>query len=120
MLEHSDVRAILAQCEFNNWTISTGADGTRQYLQVTFIAPCNVTGDRKHHSGRKWFLSPHMTRSEVVSTAFMAVKAAVEHETREQFLYRGQAVFGPHWDLDWLAEKLANNPTRGADARAAA
>lgn len=33
--------------------------------------------------GRKWFLSPHMCKSEVVQTAFMAIMAYNEHELRE-------------------------------------
>jgi hypothetical protein len=43
-----------------------------------------------------------MTRSEVVQTALKAVLSAEEHEARERFLYKGKAVFGPHFDVDVL------------------
>lgn len=62
----------------------------------------NVTGEAYPWRGRKWKLSRHMTNSEVVQTAFMATMAAVEHETREQFLYKGQPIFDPHYDIEQL------------------
>jgi hypothetical protein len=65
---------------------------------------CNVTGKPKGWKGRKWRLSPFMTDGEVVQTAFMAIMAANEHETREQFTYRGVSVFDPHYDIDKLVE----------------
>lgn len=58
---------------------------------------------------RKWRLSTHMTRSELVQTVFLAIKTWEEHELREAFLYRGKAIFGPHLDAEVLvqiAEKL--------------
>ena len=45
-----------------------------------------------------------MTKSEIVQTALMAVLAAEEHETREAFLYRGQRIFSPHYDVDQLVK----------------
>ena len=54
--------------------------------------------------GRKWRLSPHMTRSEIVQTAFMAVLTWEEHECRERFKYKGQRVFGPHFNVEALAK----------------
>ncbi len=61
------------------------------------------TGLSGTQRSRKWRLSEHMTRSEVVQTALKAVLTAVEHEAREKFLYRGRAIFGPHFDVDELA-----------------
>lgn len=55
-------------------------------------------------SGRKWRISQYMSRSEVVQTVFAALMAWWEHETREAFLYRGRAVFGPHLDVEALHE----------------
>lgn len=54
--------------------------------------------------GRKWLLSQFMTRSEIVQTAFLALKTWTEHEMREQFLYKGRAVFGPHISVDEFYE----------------
>ena len=73
------------------------------FLQVQFVAPCNDTGEEKLHKGRKWYLSPHATKSEVVQTAFLAALTAVEHEAREAFTYKGAQVYGPHGDVDAFA-----------------
>lgn len=73
------------------------------YLRVRcHEGTCNVTGKPMQWMGRKWRLSPHMTDGEVVQTAFMAVMAANEHETREKFTYRGVTVFDPHYDIEKL------------------
>lgn len=67
-----------------------------QYLQVT-----GVTGGRRW-AGRKWRLSEHMTKGEIIQTAFMACMAWEEHECREAFKYKGCAVFGPHFNVESL------------------
>jgi hypothetical protein len=58
-------------------------------------------------SGRKWRLSAWMTKSEVVQTAFMAYLAWMEHEVRESFKYKGEAIFSPHYDVDALVKLSA-------------
>jgi hypothetical protein len=72
------------------------------YLQITCDSKCNVTGVPLKWSSRKWLLSEHMTDGEIVQTAFKATLTAIEHEARETFLYRGQPVFGPHYDIEHL------------------
>lgn len=69
------------------------------------------------HPGRKWMLSEHMTDSELVQTAFKACLAWEEHECRESFLYRGQRVFGPHFDVDVLSNQLARLGDNMLDVR---
>lgn len=63
---------------------------------------CNVTGKPMPWKGRKWVLSKWMTDGEVVQTVFMALMAAMEHEAREGFLYKGYAILDPHYDIDKL------------------
>lgn len=74
------------------------------YLQLEFDAPDITTGQIVKVKSRKWMLSPHMTKSEIVQTALKAVLTSVEHEAREQFKYAGRAVFGPHVDVDVMWE----------------
>ena len=75
------------------------------YLQASFMAPCNVdSGEPVQQRTRKWLLSAHMTPSELVQTAFKCVLTSLEHEAREQFRYKGAAIFGPHFHVDRLAE----------------
>jgi hypothetical protein len=96
---------ILKEVVYPGFTFEVRLDGDRPYMQIRCDEGlCNVTGKPLEWSGRKWFLSEHMTRSEVVQTAFLAAKTAVEHELREKFLYRGQAIFEPHYDVELLVD----------------
>lgn len=97
-------RKILDEVSYKDWNFIVDRDvgSSRCYLQIQFKGHCSVTGEPAPQRGRKWFLSPHMTKSEVVSTAFKAVMTAEEHETREHFKYKDQAIYGPHFDVDFL------------------
>lgn len=77
-------------------------DGERRYLQASWPGTDAITGKPRECKGRKWLLSEHMTKSEVVQTAMAAVLAIEEHEARELFLYKGQPIFGPHYDVEKL------------------
>lgn len=69
------------------------------YLQLEGFGRCNDTGLPNRWSSRKWLLSQHMLEGEIVQTCLMAVLAALEHETREQFTYEGVRVFDPHFNI---------------------
>lgn len=91
-----DAIRILQDVTYKDWTFFVSGKPDF-YLQVRFPHP---DGSGKVLTGRKWRLSEYMNRTELVQTALMAVLAAVEHEAREEFLYKGQAVFGPHIDIE--------------------
>lgn len=75
------------------------------YIQIEDVkAVCNVTNEECSWKGRKWLISKHSTDGEIVQTVFKAVLTAMEHEAREQFLYRGFSIFDPHYDIDKLVE----------------
>lgn len=97
---------LLFHIEFDDWKFIVGLDGAvapqRPYLQIEAKGPCADSGVLKAWKSRKWFLSYHMTKSEIVQTAFKAVMTAVEHEARENFRYKGEAIFSPHYDVDAL------------------
>lgn len=57
---------------------------------------------------RKWLLSTHMTDSEIVATAFKLCLTSAEHRTREAFTYKGQRIFGPHFDVEDLVKVCAD------------
>lgn len=69
----------------------------RPYLQVHYDGS-GAYGESSW-TGRKWPLSEFMTETEIVHTAFKALLAAEEHETRELFTYDGVAVCGPHYAI---------------------
>ena len=72
------------------------------YLQGHYVEADIVSGVDEPQSTRKWLLSPHMTKSEVVQTAFKCYLTSMEHRARESFRYRGKRVYGPHFDVDAL------------------
>ena len=94
----------LKEVQYKGWEVSVGLDGERPFLQVSCMDKCEVKGEVELQKGRKWFLSPHMSKSEIVMTAFKACLTAEEHECREKFKYKGQAIFGPHFNVDVLHE----------------
>jgi hypothetical protein len=107
------MEAILADVKFGDWkfhveekTVLVGVARFTSvyYLQVRFLEPDLVTDRDEMQHGRKWILSKHMTKSEIVTTAFKAVLTAMEHEVREKFRYKGRMIFGPHFDVDALHE----------------
>jgi hypothetical protein len=97
--------AVIDCCSFPGIALTLKHDGPRPYLQcVAAIRDNDTEDDQSIQRGRKWMLSPHMTRSEIVQTCLAAVFAFVEHEARERFLYRGEAIFGPHFNVEKLHE----------------
>lgn len=97
------------EIKFQDWEFVSGPNGTGWFLQVSFIAPdsANLAAGPVRQKGRKWIISRHAIKQEVVQTAFKAVMAAIEHETREQFKYNDVAIFNPHIDLEalWFVAK---------------
>jgi hypothetical protein len=95
----------LRNVSYLDWSFNVEEDeGGRPYLQITFLGP-DVD---KPHAGaiqqkcRKWFLSPYMTETELVRTAYKAVEAAVIHEAQEEFRYKDRAIFSPHTSIESL------------------
>lgn len=107
-LTTEQARKILDDVAFQDWTfvlVSYDMAGG-WWLQVQFAAFDPTAGDVALQKGRKWYVSSHATPSELVQTAFKAVMTAMEHEVREAFYYRNAAIFGPHFDVDELAQRM--------------
>jgi hypothetical protein len=119
MLTHDDILRVLHDIQFNDWVFDLRLDSGRPYLRVRFAGPCNTTGRFQEWEGRKWFLSSHISKSEIVQTAFKAVITALEHEARETFRYKGEAIFGPHFDCDLLVELCKRSDVLNARHEAA-
>jgi hypothetical protein len=86
---------------FPTWQVQVKMYWDRPYLVIHEPeGKCNVTGEPLSWNSRKWMLSHHMTDTEIVNTAWLAVKQAVMHELGENFLYHGIPVFNPHMGVD--------------------
>lgn len=99
------IKTVVLDVTYKDWGFRVEPMGDGCYVQATFLA------DSTWQHGRKWYISPHACKSEIVQTLLMAVLAAEEHEAREQFLYRGAPIFGPHKDVDALLD--VRHQTRG-------
>lgn len=111
-MNYHELQAILFRITFQDWHFKMGQMGDGFFIQSRFLASDTEGGipTRSWQSGRKWYVSPHSTESEVIQTALKAILTAVEHEAREQFLVDGKAIFGPHLDVEALLE-LADRTT---------
>ena len=97
---------IVNDVDFKDWVILLKKDGTRPYLQITFLDNCVTTGGVMEQHCRKWNLSYHRGKNEIGTTAFKAVMAAMEHEVREHLTYKNRAVFNPHFDMEHLIKLI--------------
>ncbi len=85
--------------------------GAGIYIQVGIIGIDNYKSDSNEQEkivyGRKWRVEPQLPTSEIIQTAFLAVKKAREHEIRElfRFAYQSKSTtpFNNHHDLPLLS-----------------
>ena len=80
--------------------------------EVFYLQVVDPTLPSSFNTGRKWRISSHMTKSEVVLTAFKAYMTWLEHEARESFEYRGRKILDPHFDVDALWEMAGQRESR--------
>lgn len=108
MFSLEQIKEIVARCKFRDWDIRVEDEYRRPYLQLHWKAPNNdnIHGPIEAQVSRKWWLSYHMCENEIVRTAYMAVRAAVEHEMNEQFTFDDARIFDPHFDYTQLASLI--------------
>ena len=110
MITLNDIKQIIDDVTIGNdasLRILIRMDGTRPYLQIKCDNVRDAkTGENTSWTSRKWMLSYHMCRSEVVRTAYKAYITALLHEADEQFRYRKVAIYSPHFDVDKLADSF--------------
>lgn len=117
MKTKTEIEEVLKLVQYPKYSFRVGSKGKTFYLQAYYDEPDTYTGKLTVQTTRKWLLSPHMTKSELVQTALKCILTSAEHRVREGFTYRGQRVFGPHFDVDAL-HKIARR--RQLDVREAA
>lgn len=114
-----EVRALVAECKFDfdagpySLEVHT-SDHDGWYLIGTYVEPDIITHEPEKQMTRRWPLSPHMVKSEVVATCFKCCMTSMEHRARETFTYRGRRIYGPHFDVEalWgIASKVDVRPT---------
>jgi hypothetical protein len=96
------IRLIVGLCRFEGFEFLVDEVPGGFQLHAAWLEPDIVGGKAALQKSRKWLLSPHMTKSEIVQTCFKLAMTAAEHRVRESFTYRGNRIFGPHFDVDAL------------------
>jgi len=117
MQTKESLEKLVNELSFNDWNILLRYTNDVPYLQVKFLAQDNMNpdGEMQLQNCRKWMLSFHMCDEEILSTGLKAVLAAVEHEAREQFKWKGQPIYRPHYSADALYELSASNAVEKRD-----
>lgn len=98
----------LAPVEFMNYRFSVRESHGGMFLQATYMDADIYSGKSEVQVTRKWLLSPQMTESEVIQTAFKCCLTSMEHRAREEFKFRGARIFGPHFNVNDLARLCAD------------
>lgn len=100
-----DFTTIIGNITYKDWTLLLVRDSAgREYMRWQWFTRCVKSGASVMISGRRWWLSPKMTESEIVQTALLAALTAEEHEARESFRYKDKRVFNPHISVPKLLE----------------
>jgi hypothetical protein len=98
------LKKIIKDIKYKDWFFHLENRRDCFLLQVRFMAydtdKPNTPIELQHC--RKWFVSRHACKAEIVRTAFKAIVAAEEHEVCENFRYRGARIHSPHLDPDVL------------------
>lgn len=116
MKSRTDIEAIIREISLGSILYPHGWDfrlldkGDSYLLQLTYEEP-DTSGpepelrwdDAEPQHARKWYISPWMTESEIVRTAYKAVLCSLEHRLGEHFRYKGAKVYSPHFDVEALA-----------------
>ncbi|XHS78522.1 hypothetical protein ACFJGW_00700 [Burkholderiaceae bacterium UC74_6] len=100
-LSPKPIAEILKDVNFPGYEFEVGGR-VRFWIRAMFLAPSGDGKKLEAHHTRKWYVSHHACKNEVVQTALKCVLTSVEHEVRENFRYRGRPIFGPHFSVDAL------------------
>jgi hypothetical protein len=101
-LAFSDIAAIITQVKFKDYVLHLTEIPLRGILlQVRYMEPdIDMPGGPPiPQHGRKWFISPFSTETEIVRTAYKALLTSLEHQLGEHFTYVGDRVYSPHLSI---------------------
>lgn len=59
--------------------------------------------------GRKWYISPYSTETEIVRTVYKALLTSLEHQLGEHFKYKGLQVYSPHLSVESRLDACAHS-----------
>ena len=96
----AEIQAIIGAVKFMDCEFRLLEKGDGYLLQLSYREPDVETGEPAVQRARKWYISPWMTETEMVETAFKACRTSMEHVLKEHFLYKGRRVYSPHFTIE--------------------
>jgi len=108
----------VGQIKFEDYIFYVKEDREGARVQAVYSDLDFTTNKFAEQHTRKWLISPEMTDSEIVRTIFKLCSTSMEHRLRENFLFNGRRVFGPHIHIATLWEHCKEvdvRPTRELD-----
>ena len=112
------LKEILNNVEFGDEKFVASEKGDGFLIQLQYMEPDidNPTGPPQLQKARKWYISSHVSESEIVQTCLLACLTSMEHRTRERFKYLGARLYGPHIDV-YAHREIANRTSHRPDHR---
>ena len=89
MYKLTDINHVLAQVNYKNWKFSTGILGNGFYLQTNNNDANHNINNVLANNAQKWYLSPFITKHEIIQTALLAILADEDRNTFKQITYQG-------------------------------
>ena|SRR5271154_939095 len=106
-----DIQYIIDRIQFRDRVFRVLVKGDGYLLQMSYQEPdVNKPGsDPVKQSTRKYYLSPYMTESEIVETAWLAVQRSQLHVASEHFTYHGRRIYSQHFDVQRRIDMVDND-----------
>lgn len=97
----AQIEHIISQVKFMDRKFRLLDKGDGYLLQMEYLeADVEKPGSEPvKQSTRKWYISPYMTESEIVETAWACVCRSQHHIASEHFTYYGRRVYSQHFDV---------------------
>ena len=97
-MTEQEILNILKDLTYKNWNFIIHQKDSGWNLQ----AELERWDTKERTKSGKWYVSPHITKSELVQLCLKCVISAEEHESRLNFKYKGAQIFKPHYDVEDL------------------
>lgn len=94
-MKRNEIISVINNIKYKDWSFDLQEKNDGYNLQAILS-----NGEK---SG-KWYISPHISKSELVQRCFLCVSQAEEHETRKSFKYKDESIFNPHFNVDDLVK----------------
>lgn len=91
---------LLKEIVYTDHVFTARAGHGGAFLQAVYWEEDSTNpGIKEPQFTRKWLLSPQMTDSEIVFTAFKCALTSAEHRARENFRWCGEQIMSPHLSI---------------------